>query len=263
MPAPLPDRTPEPDPPGSFLFPDEVIAEITNLEKRGIYTTERLERLRPDTFKSVLKLLCDRWPVAEIARTLNVAEKTVVAVADRHADRITDLEANFSKKARRCAWYQLDRVERNPGLIPAQAIAQSVKYFYEVGQLADGRPTEIIEERHEVNIYDHWRRFVRGETIGLSGEKLPPINGELAPAPAAALPAPVVSPSDSESEFCGPPTQGNGLAPYDLSHDSGSKTGPKSAAEAEPPGGGCGGHDGGATHGGVNGPQKFSANGEP
>jgi hypothetical protein len=106
----------------------------------------------------------------------------------------------LGKKARRCAHYLLERVERNPGIIPAQAIGQTVRQFYEVGQLADGRPTEIIEEVKRVDIYAHWQRFVAGEEpsltgkrIHLSGEKNPPIDAELVepepaePATAAAL----------------------------------------------------------------------------
>jgi hypothetical protein len=40
-------------------------------------------------------------PVQEIARSLNVSDRTVVAMADKHADEITNLERNFAKKLRR------------------------------------------------------------------------------------------------------------------------------------------------------------------
>lgn len=265
MPAPLPKPLPEPDPPRSFLFSDEEMAEITDQEKRGIYTAERLAKLWPKKLESILKLLSDRWPIIEVARTLNVSEKTVVAVADRHADAITELDANFSKKARRVAWYQLDRVERNPGIIPPQAIAQSVKYFYEVGQLADGRPTEIHEERVTVDIYDHWARFVRGEVIGLAGGKLPPINGTAAPAAGAelaALPAlPGPSGSGLRSEENGQATQGNGQACNMFCDTSGTeKPDESTAAPADTPGGGMPGGEGGAMPGGVNGSRKILPN---
>jgi hypothetical protein len=187
MPAPLPPQI-EPEPqPGDDLFSPEIMAEITNQEqKHGIYTAASFEKKRPVQAKACIKFLSDGMPVQDIARALNVSDRTVTAMADKHADEITDLEKHLGKKARRCAHYLLERVERNPGIIPAQAIGQTVRQFYEVGQLADGRPTEIIEETKRVDIYAHWQRFVAGEEaslsgkrIHLSGEKNPPIEAEL------------------------------------------------------------------------------------
>lgn len=233
--------------------------KITDQEKRGNYTAERLERLRPKAFQSCIKMLCDKWPKIEIAQTLNVTEKTVCRVADKHADKITELEKHFSKKLRRVAWDQVDRVERNPGIIPPQAIAQTVKYFFETAQLADGRPTEIIEERQQIDIYDHWRRYVAGEAIGLAGGKLPVLNGELVPALAA--PGDPAGPAASglESDVLALPTQGN------LAHGSnfGSNSAAQSATAAPNAGARGGGEAGeaGAEARNDNDPQKFSANG--
>jgi hypothetical protein len=109
-------------------------------------------------------------PVQEIARSLNVSDRTVVGMADGHADEITDLERNFAKKLRRCAHY-LERVERNPGIIPAQAIGSTVKSLFETAQLADGRPTEIVVKAKRVDIYARWKRFVAGDKIGFRAEK--------------------------------------------------------------------------------------------
>lgn len=237
--------------------------EITDQEKRGNYTPDRLERLRPKAFASCIKMLCDKWPKIEIAGTLNVTEKTVCRVADKHADKITELEKHFSKKLRRVAWDQLDRVERNPGIIPPQGIAQAVKYFYETAQLADGRPTEIIEERHQIDIYDHWRRYVAGEAIGLAGGKLPVINGELVPDSAPALPAagepgaPVASGLQSEGLPLPTREKPAGCSNFcnDLTAESGQNSGPDTR-------GGVPGGNGGADAWSDNGSQKFSANGD-
>jgi hypothetical protein len=268
MPAPLPPTISESEPPGSFLFSDEAMQEITDQEKRGNYTAERLARLRPDTLKACIKLLCDKWPKIEIARTLNVTEKTVVAVADHHADKITELEKHFSKKLRRVAWDQLDRVERNPGIIPAQAIAQAVKFFYETAQLADGRPTEIVEEIQRVDIWAHWKRFVAGDEIGLAGGKIPPvIDGELVESPAPAVPAtdrPGLPASGLQSEENGHVSQ---VTPADCCnfcddsvHESARKSpaepAAKSPARADPPGG-TAAFNGGASVGTDNGSQKI------
>jgi hypothetical protein len=196
MPAPLPPQI-EPEPnAGDDLFAPEIMAEITNQEhKHGIYTAARFEKLRPVQAKMCVKFLADGMHVQDISRALSVSDRTVTAMADKHADEITDLEKRLGKKAARCAHYLLERVERNPGIIPAQAIGQTVRQFYEVSQLAAGRPTEIIEEVKRVDIYAHWRRFLAGEEIGLCGKKLPPIDAELAEP--ATLPAAEVGKSDA------------------------------------------------------------------
>ena len=180
MPAPLPPLI-EPEPkPGDDLFSPEIMAEITNQEqKHGIYTAKRFEKLRPEQAKVCIKFLSSGMPAQEIARALNVSDRTVVAMADAHADEITDLEKHLAKKLRRCAHYLVERVERNPGIIPAQAIGQTVKQFFETAQLADGRPTEIIEETKRLDIYAHWERFVAGDEIGLTGGKIPVRDAEL------------------------------------------------------------------------------------
>jgi hypothetical protein len=72
-----------------------------------------------------------------------------------------------------------ERVERNLGIIPAQAIGPTVKSFFETAQLADGRPTEIVEEIKRVDIYAHWKRFVAGDEIGFTGEKIPVQDAQL------------------------------------------------------------------------------------
>src|SRR5215475_4052889 len=106
MPAPLPPPV-EPEPkPGDDLFSPEIMAEITNQEiKHGIFTAERFERLRPEQAKACVKFLSGGMAVQEIARALNVSDRTVTAMADKHADEITDLEKHLGKKARRCAHY--------------------------------------------------------------------------------------------------------------------------------------------------------------
>lgn len=254
MPAPF-DPIPEPEPPQSFLFSDDQMAEITDQEKRGTYSPARFEQLRPRQFELCIKMLTDKWPKIEIAQALNITEKTVCRVADRHADRITELEAHFSKKCRRVAWDQVDRLERNPGIIPAQGIAQAVKYLFETAQLADGRPTEITEERHEVNIYEHWSRFVRGETTGLTGEKLPAIEGELVPASAALPPGA----SGLQSEGSTPFTQGEPGPCSNFSDDLTAENGAKQDPDTR---GGESPREGGADCGKDNATQKFYANGD-
>lgn len=218
--------------------------EVTDQEARGNYAPARFERLRPKQFELCLKMLNDKWPKIEIAQALNVTEKTVCRVADRHADRITELEAQFAKKCRRVAWDQLDRIERNPGIIPAPQIAQTIKYVFETGQLAEGRPTEIIEERRDVNIYQHWRDFVSGKTIGLNGEKLPPIDGELVASPAGALPTPgdpgTPGASGFESDGLPLPTQGKGLPGSNFSDDLPAETGARAESDADTGGGAAG-----------------------
>jgi hypothetical protein len=142
MPAPNEPLKPD-DPPGSFLFPDDQIAEITDQEKRfGKYT---LARLPQEKRAAILTLLVDRRPAREIARLVHVHHETVSLVADAHAAELDTAWHSFGKKLRRLNWHLADRLEQNIGSFPIQSIPVAIKLLGETAELLEGRATARID----------------------------------------------------------------------------------------------------------------------
>jgi len=257
--APLP----EPDDPGAaFLFPEEVISQLTDEErKHGKYT---LARLPEQKRKSIVQLLIERRPHRDIERMLSVHNETIRAVADAHAVEIDAAWNHFGKKLRRINWHLADRLEKEVTSFPIQSIPLALKLIGEHAELIEGRATERIEEVHRVDIYEHWKKYLAGQENGLDGEKFPVIDGELVtdqtPAPNETNPGETLAPG-KQSDESRQPTQGNGQPPYCLSYESAREPEPKDS-EPRPPGGGSAGADGPPPIVTDNLSRKFSPNGE-
>jgi len=197
LPAPAPR-----DPPGSFLFSDEVIEELTDQErKHGIYTAERLPA---DKREAVIKLLSENRQVRDIAKLIRVAPESITAVANHpiYGPQIKSNAPLLAGKLRRVAFAQLERIERCPDLLPAASIPFATTAWIDKAELLDGRATARIEHTERIDIfgdYDAWLAELEKEyeqkiaaaapAIGLAGEKLSAIDAELVnPGPELQLP---------------------------------------------------------------------------
>jgi hypothetical protein len=213
MPAPL-LPAPEPqDPPGAFLFPDEIIQELTDEEtKHGIYTAERLPINKRE---SVIQLLGEKRPVREIARLLQVHVSTITAVADRFGSEVSDIRERLARKLRRCAWSQLERIERSPDMLPAASIPLAVKLWIDTGELLDGKATARVEHVERVDIFADFPAFCdqlaaemetknRAPEIRFAAGKLPAIEADLVEMPGSPAESPA---SDQHSSVSGASAQ--------------------------------------------------------
>jgi len=205
---------PEPaEPPGSFLFSDDILKEITDEEKKfGRYTAERMPKQKRE---SVIQLLSEQRPVYEIARLVGVADQSVTAIANHPvygvevAQRIGDERAIAARQLQRCRRSQLDRLERHPDLLPAASIPIAVSIFTDKAELLLGHATARVEHTERIDIFADFDAFCDelDEKYGkktstgnhLGGGKFPVI--ELQPAEAAADPTPAL-----ESHAPGPPS---------------------------------------------------------
>ena len=243
MPAPVSTFEPEP-PPGSFLFPDEIIQELTDEErKHGKYT---LARLPADKRKSIVQLLIERRPWRDIQRMIEVHWETIKRVADFHAEEIEAGSTQFGRKLRRINWHLADRLEKHSDSFPLQAIPGAIKFIGEFAELIEGRATERVEEVHRVDIFEHWKKYkAAAETMGLEGGKNSVIDAELvpelpAPATAAADP-PGNRQGDALSDVSASTPQANGEAMDGLSCGFRPESDPPAAGSdpgPTPPGGG-------------------------
>lgn len=161
MPAPqLPPPEPD-DPPGSFLFSDSEIDEITDAErKRGRYT---LANLPPQKRQAILVLLKERRPFREVGRLVGVAWETVQAVANAYAAELDRAWNDFPKALRRVNWYLVDRLQQNVGSFPVQSIPLAVKLLSDTSELLEGRATARIDhttEPRRVSNLEEYERII-------------------------------------------------------------------------------------------------------
>ena len=192
---PLPELK---DPPGSFLFSDDVIERLTDQERKyGIYTADRLPE---DKRKAIIKLLGENRQVRDIATFLRVAPETITAVANHpiYSEQITHAITApiLARTLRRCAAAQLERLDRCPDLLPASSIPFATSVFIDKAELLDGKATARIEHTTRVDIFQDYDRFLAElETeyeqktapgIHSCAEKLPAIEAELVERPAIA-----------------------------------------------------------------------------
>jgi hypothetical protein len=205
------------DPPGSFLFSDEVIKEITDQEqKHGIYTAERCP---PQLKQAIVKLAGDGWDLREIARTLCTAFETVRNVIDQSAVEIRDYAERLPRRIKRCIWTGLKRMERNMDSVPMPVLSRTLKELQEIDLLATGQATARTEHVHRIELFaqdgpgsfkafveeleqrrDSIRALNEPSGIGLLAEKNARVV-ESAAAPAADRDEPADAPAPSESDW--------------------------------------------------------------
>jgi hypothetical protein len=183
-----------PDPPGSFLFSDEIIKELTDEERRtGIYTAERLPIAKRN---AIIQLLGEQRGIQDIARIVQVHNSTVTAVADRFCDEIADIRTKLARKLRRVVWGQAERLDRYPDMLPASSIPLAIKMLTETAELLEGRATTRTEHVERVDIFADWPAFLESlemETkngphgIGDAGRKNALIAGPVIDVPAEAI----------------------------------------------------------------------------
>jgi hypothetical protein len=170
MPAPqLPPPAPD-DPPGSFLFPDNEIAEITDEErKRGRYT---LANLPPQKLQSILVLLKERRPFREVGRLVGVAWETVQAVANAYAAELDKVWSDLPRVLRRINGRAADRLEANIDSFPLQSIPLLIKLIGEHAELLEGRATARIDhtaEPRRVSNVEEYEQIIGGLEKKIAG----------------------------------------------------------------------------------------------
>jgi len=171
MPASHPPVPQLPEPAGCFLFSDEIIKEITDEEtKFGMYTAERCP---PGKRDAIIELVAqDVYDVRWIARTVQVHQSTVTAVADRYAKEVADVRGVLARKFRRVVRQQTDRLERCPDMLPASSIPLTLKMLTEAAELLEGKATSRVEHVERVDIFADFPAFLASLEMDAKNEAL-------------------------------------------------------------------------------------------
>lgn len=146
--------------PAPFLFPAKTMDELTEPERRGEFTLERLRERRPEVIDEILRLRA-RWVShLKIARTLEVSVNTVAAVDKAFADPIETIREKQVSLLEGAGYQLAAQIAENPGLVPWNAKALSAKLLLEFAELKAGRATQRIEMTERVDIEASWREYL-------------------------------------------------------------------------------------------------------
>lgn len=144
-----------------FLFSEQTIAELTNAEKQGRYTLERLCKLRPEAIDEIIRLRGEFVGKLRIAEIVRVAHETVTAVDSAYAEDISIARSNRVTRLRSAADKLVEMVDQNPGLVPWNVKCLAASQLYDKAELLDGRATVRVEDIKRVDIYSDWPAFVK------------------------------------------------------------------------------------------------------
>ena len=144
-----------------FLFSKETIAELTEAEKRGEYTLERLRQLRPEVIDEIIRLRgqwCGKMRIAKICR---VHHKTVAAVDAAYPEAIQDEQQKRVKRLRSAADKLVELVDDNPESVPANVRCLAASQLLDKAELLDGRATLRLEHTERVDIFSDWPEVIK------------------------------------------------------------------------------------------------------
>jgi hypothetical protein len=145
-----------------FLFPEQVMAEITEAERRGEYTLERLREVRPGVIEAVLELTAQGYSTRRVCEVLKpLSRNTVSSILSKHPDRLREMKYQLASKVRTAAEVQLDRLIEEPEKVPMQAAMIGTCALIDKYQLLMGEATGRIEVSYvDVNeMIDELRRM--------------------------------------------------------------------------------------------------------
>jgi hypothetical protein len=163
-----------------FLFSQETIESLTDLERRGVYTLERLRKARPEVIPEVIRLRGQHMGVLRIAKIVKMGHETVSAICCEYPEEVAAAQQKRVSRLLSASDKLVELVDRDPESVPPNVRCLAASQLLDKAQLLSGAATQRIEEVQTVDIYAHWQRFLKGEEGSLvDGKFLPVIEAEV------------------------------------------------------------------------------------
>jgi len=201
-----------------FLFSDEQMTELTEPERRGEFTLERLRQLRPEVIPEVVRLRGEWMARLPIAKALRVSVNTIAVIDAEYAESIESLRLKEVELWRSGANQLVRQISLEPEKVPWAVKALAASQLMEKAELMAGRATQRIESVERIDIEATWRDYLAGlssnekrlsgdqvrelesPAIGLLGENLAPIGRASSGSPAGDDLVPAARPSAGSDE---------------------------------------------------------------
>jgi len=162
---------------------EQWLVQVRELEKEGIYTAERLQERRPQTYQAIIDLSAEgqgRVGVLFISRLLGVSPHMVYAVRQREGIAIDNARARLGNLAiagaEMCVEAIIERLPTLPTDTPVDRLAVIAGILGQRGQELLGGIRHVIEVRTTDPSHIAARAYLAGlrdagGSMGLGGEK--------------------------------------------------------------------------------------------
>src|SRR5206468_1920621 len=97
-----------------FLFSQQTMDELTEAEKRGEYTLERLRQLRPEVIDEIVRLRGQWVGMLRISKICHVHHRSVAAVCAEYPEEIQEEQRKRVSRLRSAADKLVELVDDNP-----------------------------------------------------------------------------------------------------------------------------------------------------
>jgi hypothetical protein len=124
-----------------FLFSPETINSLTEAERRGEYTLERLRKLRPEAIDETIRLRGQCVGQLRIAKLLRLHHRTIAAIDRAYPERIEAERRNRVAMLRTTADTLVELVAENPDSVPPNVRCLAASQLYDKAQILDGAAT--------------------------------------------------------------------------------------------------------------------------
>ena len=124
-----------------FLFSQSTIDALTEAERRGEYTLERVRLVRPELIDEAIRLRGQFIGQLRIAKILGIHHRTVAAIDQAYPERIEQEKRKRVAKLRSAADKLIELVDDSPETVPANVRCLAASQLYDKAQLLDGGAT--------------------------------------------------------------------------------------------------------------------------
>src|SRR5262245_103883 len=144
-----------------FLFSQTTIDALTEAERRGEYTLERVRLVRPEVIDEVIRLRGQFIGQLRIAKILGIHHRTVAAIDQAYPERIEQEKRKRVAKLRSVADKLVELVDESPETVPANVRCLAASQLYDKAQLLDGGATAnlAIDITPRVNWNASFKKF--------------------------------------------------------------------------------------------------------
>jgi hypothetical protein len=164
-----------------FLFSKETMEQVTEAERRGEYTLERVLERYPEKVREVIHLRGQGYGQQRIAKLCNLHHRTIARIDQAYPAQIEEERRRRVAKLRSAADKLVELVDDNPESVPANVRCLAASQLIDKAELLSGGPTARIEcGGPPLNIQAMWERMgaeadrILGEAVG-NGRKLTPV----------------------------------------------------------------------------------------
>jgi hypothetical protein len=144
-----------------FLFSKETIESLTDGERCGEYTLERLRQLRPEVIDEIIRLRGQFVGRLRIAKIVHVHHRTVAAVDAEYPEQIEAERRRRIYRLRSAADKLVEQIDESPENIPWNVKGLAASQLYDKAELLEGRATARVEQVHHIDIFSDFADFVK------------------------------------------------------------------------------------------------------